>query len=44
MGYGVKRVKAEYDNVAMNADELGISINETRRLIGEELEKKNQQV
>ena len=43
-GYGVKRVKAEYDNVARIADELGISINETRRLIGEELEKNEQQV
>ncbi len=35
-----KTCKAEYDNVARIADELGISINETRRLIGEELEKK----
>ena len=38
-GYGVKRVKAEYDDVARIADKLGISISETRRLIGEELEK-----
>ena len=32
------------DNFARIADELGISINETRRLIGEELEKNEQQV
>ena len=41
-GYGVKRVKAEYDDVARIADKLGISISETRRLIGEELEKNEQ--
>ena len=41
-GYGVKRVNTEYDDVAKISDELGISISETRRLIGEELEKNEQ--
>ena len=42
LGDGVKRVNTEYDDVAKISDELGISISETRRLIGEELEKNEQ--
>lgn len=33
-GYGVKRIKTEYDDIAKISEELGISVSETRRLIG----------
>ena len=38
-GYGVKRIKTEYDDIAKISEELGVSVSETRKLIGKELEK-----
>ena len=41
-GYGVKRTKTEYDDVAKISEKLGVSVSEARRLIGEETEKNAQ--
>lgn len=41
-GYGTKRIKTEYDDIAKIAEELGISVNETRRLIEKEIDKNEQ--
>ena len=32
-GYGVKRIKTEYDDIARIAEEKNISINEARQLV-----------
>ncbi len=36
-GYGVKRIKAEYDDIARISEERGISVQEMRRLIERKL-------
>ena len=41
-GYGVKRTKTEYDDVAKISEKLGVSVSEARRLIGEETKKNAQ--
>ncbi len=43
-GYGIKRAKIEYDDIAKISEELGISASEARRLIAEGLEKNEQQI
>lgn len=41
-GYGTKRVKAEYDDIAKISEKLGISVGEARSLVGKEFERNGQ--
>ncbi len=43
-GYGVQRMKTEYEDIAKISNELGASISKTRKLIEEEVEKNELQI